>query len=130
MAFTLSNRMGMRGGRFGDDTGGGFRGSTAAFGASASGETRGGFGAGPNNNVTSSNLPGSPHSSTGFRRALERTAQHGNRVVSGIKSRDFSMGKNRKPNYFAQGGHRRGLHIGAGAPVTTPASETGSDAGV
>lgn len=136
MAFSLSNRMGMKGGRFRDDSGSGFRANTADFGSSAAPADRGSFGAeqSPSTSggspVMSSSLPGNPHSSSGFRRALERTQRKGNQVISGINKKDFSMsGGNRKPNYFAQGGRRRGLHIGAGAPVTVPAQQEGADAG-
>jgi len=125
MAFNLSARMGMRGGgRFSDGVGSGFRSNAADFNASAETGERGGYGAETHGDGTlSSNLPGNPHSSYGFRRAIREAGNKGNSVIGGIHKRNFSMGKNAKPSYFAQGGHRHGLHMGAGAPATMAADD-------
>lgn len=136
MAFSLSDRIGS--GRIKVDPGAGWRGNTADYpnsGASAS--DRGAFGAEQDPSfssgqpVMSSSLPGNPHSSAGFRRALEHTARTGNKSLSSaISKSDFSMGKNRKPSYFGQGARRHGMHIGSGAPPITPAVQEGADTGV
>lgn len=135
MAFNLSDRIGS--GRIKADPGAGWRGNPADFGSSASSADRGSFGAEQSPGmdsgqpVMSSSLPGNPHSSAGFRRALEHTARTGNKTLSSsISGSNFSMGKNRKPSYFAQGGRRHGMHIGSGAPPITPAAQEGADTGV
>jgi hypothetical protein len=129
MAFNLTGRMNMRGaGRFDAEEGGGWRGNTADFGSEASSGERGGF-ASPQSDdgVHSSALPGHPHSSYGFRRALRQTQRKSSGLVDSMNQRNFSMRGANKPNYFAQGAHRHGMHIGAGSPATIPASEEGFD---
>lgn len=135
MAFSLSDRIGS--GRIKADPGAGWRGNTADLGAGADTSDRGAFGAEQSPNfssgqpVMSSSLPGNPHSSAGFRRALEHTARTGNKSLSSsISKSDFSLGKNRKPSYFGQGARRHGMHIGSGAPPITPAAQEGADTGV
>lgn len=124
MAFTLSDRIGSKG-RIAPDQGGGFRGNPADFNFTASTGDRGSVGDTEGSNV------GGPHSSLGFRRALERSERQGSSRLSGdIASRTHFGGKGfKKPNYFAQGARRHGLHMGAGAPVTTPAMDTGAETG-
>ena len=104
--------------RLGADTGGGFRGVTADFGASASESQRAGFGseqnpsAKPGQEVLSSNLPGNPHSSRGFKRAIMKVQRKGSSLKDQLPSKkNFSGPGYRKPNYFAQGGGRHGMHI-------------------
>lgn len=73
--------------------------------------------------VLSSTPQGNPHSSAGFRRALERTARSSSRLKNQLPNKTSFGGPGfRKPNYFGQGGGRHGMHIGAGAPFTGPAS--------
>lgn len=93
---------------------------------------RAGFGAEQNpsapagQQVLSSQMKGNPHSSSGFRRALERTARQGNKLKDQLPSKQSFGGKGfNKPNYFAQGGQRHGMHIGSGAPFTGPSVESG-----
>ena len=114
-------------GRMADDTGGGFRGNTADFGMNLDGDDRGGFGA--ESDVVSSSANKQPHSASGFKRALMRSGRQSNSVIDGINKKDGSMGRNRKPSYFAQGGSRHGLHIGSGAPFTGAANQEGMDTG-
>lgn len=122
MAFNLSDRI--SNGRIRNDSGSGFRSNAADFGVNFNDGNRGGTGDDEGNNK------GGPHSSAGFKRALMNTERTAGRLSGDIARRkDFSSGSNRKPNYFAQGGRRHGLHMGAGAPATTPAMDTGSDAG-
>ena len=85
---------------------------------------RGGFGA-ETSGVQSSQLSGNVHSSRGFRRALKQTQNKSDRLAGQLPAKQHFGGPGfAKPNYFAQGGKRRGLHIGSGAPATLPASET------
>jgi hypothetical protein len=73
--------------------------------------------------VLSSSLPGNPHSSRGFRKALERTQRSGSKLKDQLPDKTSFGNKGfRKPNYFAQGGGRHGMHIGSGAPFTGPAT--------
>lgn len=95
---------------------------------------RAGFGAeqnpsgAPGQEVLTSATPGNPHSSAGFRRALEKTARSQNRLKDQLPSgQNFSGSGFKKPNYAFQGGGRHGMHIGAGAPFTGPADQTGAD---
>lgn len=123
-----------------DDMGGGFRGNTASFGAGAKPSQRGGFNSeqdptasgskgGAGQEVLSSQLPGNPHSSRGFRRALYRSQARGNRVAQDMPDKTTFGGKGfKKPNYFAQGGRRHGMHISTGAPATS-GGDSGSDFG-
>lgn len=118
-----------------DDMGGGFRGNTADFGSRASFSQRGSFGseqdptAEPGQEVLSSQLPGNPHSSRGFRRALYRSQARGNRVAQEMPDKTTFGGRGyKKPNYFSQGGKRHGLHISTGAPATS-GGDSGSDFG-
>ena len=123
-------------GRYQDDPGSGFRGNPADFDQSFDAAPRAGFGSEQNpaadqSQATLQSSPkGQPHSSSGFRRALEHTERSqsglGNRIVS---KQNFSSGSNRKPNYFAQGQRRHGLHMGSGAPAIQPAQMEGADAG-
>jgi len=126
MAFSLSQRMN-GGGRFQDDPGQGFRGGTADFGVSLNGTAvgdRGGMGDGEGSNT------GGPHSSSGFKRALMHAAHGPSRLSGAIASKKDTSGDGfRKPNYFAQGGRRHGLHMGSGAPAISPAMDTGSSDG-
>ena len=79
--------------------------------------------------MLSSSLPGNPHSSHGFRKALEKVQRTSGRLKDQMPDK-MSFGGNgfKKPNYFAQGGQRHGMHIGAGAPFTGAAQE-GADFG-
>ena len=144
MALSLSARIGGKGGRGGTinaDGGSGFRSNTADFGMSAKPADRGSFGAeqDPNfsngqpnmsSSLTSSLLPGNPHSSSGFRRALEKTKRSTSKLSGNITDKTNFGGKGfKKPNYFAQGAQRHGMHIGSGSPATIPAADTGSDIG-
>lgn len=104
-------------------------GSSAEFSASASSAQRGGTGAEQQENVLSSSIPGNPHSSRGFRRALMKTSHSGNKLKDMVKGDSFSGKGFRKPSYFAQGGARHGLHIGSGSPATIPAEQTGASTG-
>lgn len=88
---------------------------------------RGGFGA-ETSGVTDSQLSGNIHSARGFRRALKSTQARGNSLADQLPSKQDTSGPGfKKPNYFAQGGRRHGLKIGAGAPAITPADMGGSD---
>jgi hypothetical protein len=117
------------GNRFNADQGG-RGGSSSDFSANAP-ETRGGNGADGQDTVDSSAMPSNVHSSSGFRRALERSSRSGgNKLVGAITSKTNFGGKGfRKPNYFAQGGQRHGMHMGSGAPAINPAESTGSGFG-
>jgi hypothetical protein len=122
--------------RIGADTGGGFRGNTADFDTSFAAHQRGGFGAeqdparNPGQSMVSNQLPGNPHSSSGFRRAIKSAGRSGNSLKDKLPSGVTFGGKGfRKPNYFAQGGKRHGMHISTGAPHTGAATQEGSDAG-
>ena len=123
MAFNLSQRV--KSGRMADDDGSGFRSNTADFGISYGGGDRGGTGddSGPNKGTPQ------PHSSAGFKRALMSTERSAGRLSGAITDQGFGGKGFRKPNYFGQGGRRHGMHIGAGSPPITPATDAGSDAG-
>jgi hypothetical protein len=53
--------------------------------------------------VESSVMPGNPHSSSGFRRALRHQSSGSNRLIGKVKG---------PKNRMFQGGGRHGLHIG------------------
>lgn len=129
----LSQRMN---GRYQDDPGAGFRANTADFDQSFDAAPRAGFGseqnpnADPSGAVLTNSPKGQPHSSSGFRRALEHTERSQSGLGNRITSKQNFGGKGyKKPNYFAQGGQRHGMHIGSGAPFTGAAEPTGADAG-
>lgn len=124
------------GNRFNADPGSGFRANTSDFGASASSGQRGGNDSEQNpvkvagQQVLSSALPGNPHSSSGFKRAIKSAGRSGNRLKDAMpQGTSFGAKGFRKPNYFAQGGKRHGLHISTGAPHTSGATQEGADAG-
>ncbi len=95
-------------------------GSPADFGASGSPDQRGGNGA------DGQKL----HSAAGFRRALMKTSRTGSSLKDQLPQKQTFGGKGfKKPNYFAQGGQRHGMHIGAGSPFTGAAKDTGADFG-
>lgn len=127
----------MAGDRINADTGGGFRGNTADFGAGVEFGARGSFGSEQNPNakagsgsMVTNQLPGNPHSSSGFRRAIKSAGRSGNRLKDSMPQGTSFGGKGfRKPNYFAQGGKRHGLHISTGAPHTAGATQEGADFG-
>jgi hypothetical protein len=80
--------------------------------------------------VLSNSPAGNPHSSAGFKRALMKTARSGSKLAGQMPNKtSFGAKGFKKPNYFAQGGGRHGMHIGAGAPAISPAEGTGSDTG-
>jgi hypothetical protein len=114
--------------RISDDDGAGSGRGGSPFDPShtnAPGNARGGYGA-ETTGVQSSNLSGNVHSSAGFRRALKSAQGRSNRLAGQLPSKtDFSGPKYAKPSYFAQGGRRRGLHIGSGAPATRGADLEG-----
>ena len=86
----------------------------AGFGSEQSGEGSG--------QVLSSGA-GAPHSSAGFRRALMKSTRGSSRLKDQLPNKTSFGGPGfKKPNYFAQGGGRHGMHIGSGAPFTGPAS--------
>ncbi len=125
----LSDRIGTKG-RLKADLGAGWRGNTADFGSNVSMSSRAGAGSGADDNQVTNSMPGSVHTAAGFRRALESTERTAGRLSGDIANRTHFGGKGfRKPNYFAQGGRRHGLHIGSGAPPVTPAMDTGADSG-
>lgn len=67
-----------------------------------------------------------PHSSAGFRRALMKTGRSGSKLKDQLPNKQSFGGKGfKKPNYFAQGGGRHGMHIGSGAPFTGAAEQEG-----
>lgn len=122
--------------RLNADTGGGFRGNTADFGSGAGAPDRGGFGAEQNpsgnqsQSMVSNQLPGNPHSSSGFKRAIKSAGRSRPSLSSNLADKTSFGGKGfRKPNYFAQGGKRHGMHISTGAPHTAGATQEGADAG-
>lgn len=120
--FNLSDRI--SNGRMRDGSGSGFRANTADFGMNFDAGDRGSTG-----DMEGSNT-GGPHSSAGFKRALMHTERTSGRLSGAIASKkDFSGDGFKKPNYFAQGGRRRGMHIGSGSPATIPAQQEGADAG-
>jgi hypothetical protein len=112
------------------------RGGSPNMGAGMGAPQRAGFGAEQNpsapagQEMLSSAPAGNPHSSSGFRRALEKTARSSSRLKDQLPNKTSFGGPGfKKPNYFGQGGARHGMHIGAGAPVTQPADETGAGFG-
>lgn len=113
------------------------RGGSPFTGPDMGASQRAGFGAEQNpaatagQQVLSSAPRGNPHSSSGFRRALMKTERSGNRLKDQLPDKQTFGGKGfKKPNYFAQGGGRHGMHIGAGAPFTGPAAgDSGSNFG-
>lgn len=108
--------------RFNADMGG-RAGSPGAFDASASAGQRGGNGAEQDSGVL-----GNVHSARGFRKALMKSGSKGNSLKDQLPDNmSFAAGKSRKPNYFAQGNGRHGMHIGAGAPFTAGADPTGAE---
>jgi hypothetical protein len=114
--------------RFNADGGAGFRANTSDFGSSVGMSDRSGAGSGETgNDVTSSAMPGSPHSSHGFRKALMKSQRSGALKGEIADGTTFGGKGFRKPNYFSQGGKRHGMHIGAGAPHVAPAE--GADVG-
>lgn len=124
--------------RLSAQVGTGFRGNPADFGSSASSSQRGGGWNSEQNpssnpgdgNMLSSQLPGNPHSSHGFRRALEHSERTSGSLKSQLPDKVTFGGKGyRKPSYFAQGGRRHGLHISTGAPHTAGGQQEGSDSG-
>lgn len=127
----------MAGDRINADPGSGFRGNTADFGAGVALGARGSFGSEQNpsakaggGDMVSNALPGNPHSSSGFRRAIKSAGRSGNSLKDKLPQGTTFGGKGfRKPNYFAQGGKRHGLHISTGAPHTAGATQEGSDFG-
>lgn len=122
--------------RFNADEGTGFRGGPADFTSTAMGSERGGFGAEQNpagnmsQNMVSSQLPGNPHSSSGFRRAIRSAGRPKSSLKNEMPNKVSFGGKGyKKPSYFAQGGQRHGLHISTGAPHTAGATQEGADFG-
>jgi len=112
------------------------RGGSPFVGSDMATSQRAGFGSEQNpagkagQEVLTSAPKGNPHSSSGFRRALMRTARQGNRLKDQLPQGKTFAGKGfRKPNYFAQGGQRHGMHIGAGAPHTAAADQAGESFG-
>lgn len=88
-------------------------------------DARGGTGA-ETTGVQSSQLSGNVHSSSGFRRALKNTQGRSNRLSGQLPAKQSFGGKGfKKPNYFAQGGGRHGMHIGSGSPFTGAAQQEG-----
>jgi|SRR5882672_1181336 len=103
--------------RFNSEQGDGARGGGPGVVPDMSTQQRGGTGA-------------EPHSAAGFRRALMKTQRGSNRLKDQLPNKTSFGGQGfKKPNYFAQGGKRHGMHIGAGAPVVTPATDSGADFG-
>ena len=138
MAFSLSSRIRSNKGvgRMDADPGTGFRSNAGDMGFNLDYSDRSGFGAeqdptaNQSQDVMSSSPKGNPHSSIGFRRALERTQRSTSSISKGIVNRQNFGGKDfKKPNYFGQGGRRHGFHIGTGAPAISPAMDAGSDSG-
>jgi hypothetical protein len=123
-------------GRFGADPGAGFRANPIGPG-SAGPSDRGGFGAEQDPNakagggsMVSNQLPGNPHSSSGFKRAIRSAGRSRSSLSSQLPDKTTFGGKGyRKPSSFAQGGRRHGLHISTGAPHTAGGVQEGSDAG-
>jgi hypothetical protein len=106
------------------DAGAGFRGNTASFDANASASQRGGHG------METAPPSEGPHSSRGFRRALERTQRNSSRLKDEMPDKvTFGGPGYKKPNYFAQGGRRHGMHISTGAPHTSGGQQDGADVG-
>lgn len=121
MALSLSDRIGSKG-RIAPDGGSGFR-ANPYDDVSFSDGDRGGTGDDEGSNK------GQPHSSSGFKRALMHSERSGSQLSDQIVSKTHFGGKGfKKPNYFAQGGRRHGMHIGSGAPAIQPAQD-GIDSG-
>lgn len=116
------------GNRFNADMGAGMgRGGSPYDTLSAPANSRGGVGA-ETGGVAASNLSGNVHSARGFKRALEKTQSRSNRLAGQLPQKsNFGGPKFNKPNYFAQGGGRHGMHIGSGAPFTGAAEREGVD---
>jgi hypothetical protein len=116
---------GIRGGNPNPDmTGGASPPQRASFGSEQNPSAPGG------QQVLSSAPAGNPHSSSGFKRALEKTQRSSNRLTQHLPNKTSFGGQGfRKPNYAFQGGGRHGMHVGTGAPFTGPASGEGSDFG-
>lgn len=113
--------------RIQDDSGSGFRGNPADFGSNGSPVQRGGFGSEP---PLLGSSPQGPHSAAGFRRALMKTQSRGNKLKDQLPDKiSFGSKGFKKPNYFAQGGQRHGMHVGSGAPFTGAAQQEGADFG-
>ena len=138
MAFSLSDKIGA--GRIKADPGSGWRSNAADISAGNADSGSSGRGGGWNSeqnpsadqsqSMLSSAPAGNPHSSSGFRRALEKTQRGVGKLSGAIASKTDFGGKGfRKPNYFGQGGRRQGLHLGSGAPVIQPAQDAGSGSG-
>lgn len=90
------------------------------FSGTASPASRGGNGSDGQN----------PASSAGFKSALSKVGQRGNSLRDQLPNKTTFAGKGfKKPSYFAQGAQRHGMHIGAGAPHTAGANDTGADFG-
>ena len=115
--------------RIPDDPGMEDRGGGSPFDLShtnAPANARGGFGA-ETSGVTSSKLSGNVHSSRGFRRALRSSQQRSDRLAGQLPSKRDTSGQGfTKPNTFAQGGKRHGMHIGSGAPATIGSTREGA----
>jgi hypothetical protein len=78
--------------------------------------------------VLTSSPAGNPHSSSGFKRALMKTARTGSKLKDQLPNKQSFGNKGfQKPNYFAQGGKRHGMHIGAGSPFTGAAEKEGAE---
>lgn len=120
-------------GHFNADTGSGFRANTADFDSSLQFADRGSFGAEQDPTMDASQSPmaapkSQPHSSSGFRRALEHTERSNSRLGQ-LTNKSFGGKSYTKPNAFAQGQRRHGMHIGSGAPAIIPGNDTGADTG-
>lgn len=121
--------------RINTDPGAGNRGNTADFNASASTAQRGSYGSeqdpsGTQGGILTNQPKGNPHSSRGFRKALMKTQRTSGKLVDQLPDKVTFGGKGyRKPNYFAQGGRRHGMHISSGAPHTSGGQSEGSDSG-
>lgn len=77
--------------------------------------------------VLSNSPAGNPHSSSGFRRALMKTARSSSRLKDQLPNKTTFGGPGyKKPNYFAQGGQRHGMHMSSGAPHTAAATDDSS----
>jgi hypothetical protein len=93
-------------------------GSPLAEGAASAFGTTGGAGGGQDDSgIETSSLPGSPHSSSGFRRALRHQASGGNRIIG-----KMGKGQNKGPvNRKFQGSPgRHGLHVGSPGHMHSP----------
>jgi|SRR5450432_1539165 len=118
--------------RFNADNG--IRGGNPNPGPAMGTPPRAGFGSEQDPNATDAqsvltNSPASnPHSSSGFRRALMKTQRTSGRLKNQLPDKTtFSGPGYKKPNYFAQGGRRHGMHIGSGGPAVTPSQGDASE---